>query len=130
MEEQDGKTGASSSEAMRVSLERLMERVEQSAAPYLRAAMHSTDHSYSVQLCYMLVMICKSTALIRVANAGSQEGLVGWRLLVLQHEPTPFTRSAVLNSSFDRESGGRLAPTDARKRIKNDFPTTFASEWH
>ena len=90
-----------------------MERAEQSAAPYLRAAMHSTDHSYSVQLCYMLVMVCKSTALIRVANAGSQEGLEGWRLLVLQYEPTPFTRSAgllqeLLNSSFDGESGGRL----------------------
>ena len=77
-------------------LERLMARAEASVDPTLNRSMNAEESSMSSQLYYMLVMICKSSALTRVVNAGPGEGLEAWRALVMHHEPSSQTKSAVL----------------------------------
>ena len=95
----------------------LLERSERSAGPMLNATLTPAEVSCSTQLYYMLVMLCKGTALTRVVNAGAQEGLEAWRCLVLHHEPTSLTRSAgllqeLLNFSFEGETVSRMAQFD------------------
>ena len=73
-----------------------MARAETSVEATLNVNMDSDDAGMSSQLYYMLVMICKSSALTRVVNAGPGDGLVAWRSLLLCHEPSSQTRSAGL----------------------------------
>ena len=92
----------------------LSERTRRSAGPVLNATLTQPMASCSTQLYYMLVMLCKRTALSRVVNAGLQEGLEAWGALVLHHEPTSLTRSAgllqeLLNFSFEGEIGAHGA---------------------
>ena len=66
---------------------------------------------------YMLVMLCKGTALTRGVNAGAQEGVEAWRALVLHYEPTSLTRNAgllqeLLNFSFEGEIAERMVQFD------------------
>ncbi len=77
-------------------LEQLMARAETSVEATLNVNMDADEAGMSSQLYYMLVMICKSSALTRVVNAGPGEGLEAWRLLVLYYEPPSQTRSAGL----------------------------------
>lgn len=58
--------------------------------------MPQNERDCSVDVYYMLMMLCTSTALTQIINAGSQEGLEAWRLLVETHEPSSLTRSAGL----------------------------------
>ena len=91
-----------------------LERTERSAGPMLNATLTQSEASCSTRLYYMLVMLCKGTALTRVVNAGAQEGLKAWRCLFLHYEPTSLTRSAgllqeLLNFSFEGETAARMA---------------------
>ena len=45
------------------------------------------DRQPSVQLKYMVVMMCKGVTLTGVVDAGSEECLEAWALHVLRHEP-------------------------------------------
>ena len=110
----------------------LLESGERLAGPTLNAALAQSEASRSTQLCYMLVMLYKGTALTRVVNAGAQEGLEAWRCLVLHHEPTSLTRSAcllqeLLNFSFVGETVARMAQFDRdidrnEERERRDVP--------
>jgi hypothetical protein len=67
----------------------------------------------SSQLYYILVMICKGSALTRVVSAGPGEGIEPWRSLVLCHEPSSQTRSAglpleLLAYDFEGDASGNL----------------------
>ena len=61
-----------------------------------RNPLSQAEASCSTQLCYIVVILRKGTALTRVVNAGAQEGLDAWRAQVLHHEPTSLTRNARL----------------------------------
>ena len=83
----------------------------------LNATLTQSEASCSTQLYFMLVMLCKGTALTRVVNAGAQESLEAWRCLVLHHESTSLTHSAgllqeFLNFSFEGETVSRMAQFD------------------
>lgn len=67
-----------------------------------------------MQVYYMLMMLCKATALTRVVNAGSHEGLEAWKLLVEKHEPSPLTLSAGLLQELRTQS--RRAATRSSRR--------------
>ena len=105
-------------------------------SPYLNAAMSSTDQACSVQFYFMLLMLCKAIALTPVLNAGSQEGLEAWRILVLQHEPTSLTRGAgfvARTPAFQLRRRNWWSTRPVRPRCRpmreseseNDLPTTF-----
>ena len=79
----------------------------------LNVNMDADEAGMSSQLYYMLVMICKSSALTRVVNAGPGEGLEAWRSLVLYHEPSSQMRSAgllleLLAYDFEGDVSGKL----------------------
>ena len=95
----------------------LMERTERSAGPILNATLTQSEASCSRQLYYILVMLCKVSALARVVNAGAKEFLEAWRCLVLHHEPTLLIRSTgllqeLLNFSFEGETAARMTQFD------------------
>lgn len=95
----------------------LLKRSEKSATPMLNATLQQDERSCSVQVYYMLMMLCKSAALTTVVNAGSQEDLEAWRLLVETHEPSSLTRSAGLvqelpSFSFERDIAAGIAQYD------------------
>ena len=95
----------------------LTPRSERSAGPMLNETSTPAEVSCSTQLYYMLVMLCKGTALTRVVNAGAQESLEAWRSLILHHGSTSLTRSAgllqePLNFSFEGETVSRTAQFD------------------
>lgn len=50
----------------------LLDRAEKSATPVLNATLTPSDVQCNVQLYFMLMMLCKSTALTQVINASSQ----------------------------------------------------------
>ena len=94
-------------------LEQLMARAEISVEATLNVNMDADEAGMSSQLYYMLVMICKSSALTRVVNAGPGEGLEAWRSLVLYREPSSQTRSAgllleLLAYDFEGDVSGKL----------------------
>ena len=83
----------------------------------LNATLSTEQAALSTQLYYMLIMLCKEGALIRVVNAGPNEGLEAWRLTVRHHEPVSQTRSAgllqeLLNYDFDGDITSRLQAFD------------------
>ena len=83
----------------------------------LNATLAQAEPSCSTLLYYMLVMLCKVTALTRVVNAGAQEGLESWRAPVLHHEPTSLTRNAgllqeLLDFSFEGEFAAQMVQFD------------------
>ena len=95
----------------------LLERTERSANPVLNATLAQAEVSCSTQLHYMLVMLCKGTALTRGVNAGAQEGVEAWRALVLHFEPTSLTRNTcllqeLLNFNFEGEIAERMVQFD------------------
>ena len=61
--------------AINPNLQSLMERAAQSTTPVLNASLPHDQAQLSAQLYYILIMVCKSTALTRVVNAGPSEGI-------------------------------------------------------
>lgn len=62
-------------------------------------------------------MLCKPTALMRLVNAGIQEGLEAWRSLVEAHDPSSLARLAgfvqeLLSFFFDSDISGCIAQYD------------------
>ena len=99
--------------AINPNLQLLMEQAAQAASPMLNATLSHDQAQLSAQLYYILVMVCKSTALTRVVNAGPSEGLEAWRTLVHHHEPASATRHAgllleLLSFSFEGDIQERL----------------------
>ena len=95
----------------------LLAHSEAQANPVLNAALPASDAALSAQLHFMLVMLCKEAALARVVNAGTREGLEGWRALVLHHEPPSKVQAAsllldLLSYSFDGDINYRLVLFD------------------
>lgn len=91
------------------------------ASPVLNATLTPDEKACSAQLYDMPMMLCKSTALRRIVNAGTQEarqeGLEAWRVLVEAHAPPSFTRSAdllqeLISFSFEDDITGRIAHHD------------------
>ena len=74
----------------------LLAAAEASPTPVLLVTMDPEEAALSTQLYYMLVMITKAAALIRVINAGAGEGLEAWSALPPHHEPASRTRAAGL----------------------------------
>ncbi|CAK0798994.1 unnamed protein product, partial [Prorocentrum cordatum] len=71
------------------------------------------DRQFSTQLFYMLVMVCRGSALTRVVNQGTTEGLLAWRALCQHHEPSSAARHAslpldLLSFNFDGDTTARL----------------------
>ena len=98
-------------------LSELMHHAEASLTPALNATISASDRSLSTQLHYMMVMLCKGSALTRVVNAGPSEGLEGWRSLVAHHEPASQVRHAsllmeLLSFSFEGDIDARLVLFD------------------
>ncbi len=90
-----------------------MARAEISVEATLTVNMDADEAGMSSQLYYMLVMICKGSALTRVMNAGPEEGLEAWRSWVLYYEPSSQTRSAgllleLLAYDFEGDVSGKL----------------------
>ena len=66
---------------------------------------------------FLLVMLCKESALARIGNEGVREGLEGWRALVMHHEPPSKAQSAsllldIMSFSFDGDINYRLVLLD------------------
>ena len=85
--------------------------------PILNVGLNAADKGLSTQLHYILVMLCRESALTRVINAGPSEGLEGWRSLVVHHEPPSKVRHAsllmeLLSFSFDGDLDARLVSFD------------------
>ena len=94
-------------------LEQLMAKAETNVEATLNVNLDADEAGLSSQLYYMLVMICKGSALTRVVNAGPGERLEGWRSLVLYYEPSSQTRSAgllleLLAYDFEGDVSGKL----------------------
>eukprot|EP00971_Amphidinium_carterae_P121618 2408388-Amphidinium_carterae.1 len=64
------------------------------AGSYRNADLSPQDANCSVQLYYMLLLLCQQQPLTMIVNAGEQEGLTGWQRLVEQYEPQQRTRLA------------------------------------
>ena len=91
----------------------LMNRADASPNPVLNLTQDSAAAAMSAQLYYVLVMTCRGTALDRVVNAGSSEGLEAWRQLQLASGPRTGTRHAgmlleLLPYSFEGDILARL----------------------
>lgn len=96
------------------SLMVLVDRAKKPPTPVLSVNHNQNELACSLQSYFMLMMLCKSTALTQVINSGSQEGLEAWRLLVGTHEPSSQIRSAGLLQelrmcSFEGDISARIA---------------------
>ena len=91
-------------------LQKLMDDAAKAAAPIPNATiMDENDRAVSTQLYWMMLMICKGTALNIVFFAGDSEGLPAWRQLSEKYEPKMRTRFAgqlmsILSSSFQGDT--------------------------
>ena len=75
-------------------LEVLMRHAESSASPVRSNTLDEPQKRLSKQLNYWLIQTCRGLALNQVLNAGENEGLEAWRLLVQHHEPNVPSRHA------------------------------------
>eukprot|EP00971_Amphidinium_carterae_P334404 6469680-Amphidinium_carterae.1 len=122
-------------QAQNPELTDLMNKAETTDEPVDNLAMSVEARAASVQLYYILVMVCKESMLTRVVNSGQGEGLKAWRTLVRFHEPTTATRHAsllmeVLNFDMSGEAQERLAAFDRavtkyEDSAKTTIPTTL-----
>ena len=74
----------------------LMEMAEVTDDPVENSILRADARGLSVQLYYILVMVCRESALTRVVNSGVTEGLCAWRALCRFHEPKSAARQAAL----------------------------------
>ena len=80
--------------AAAVPVEAGMTRAVEANAIVLNATLEAPVVRVSQQLYWMLLMLCKNTALQKVAGAGRGEGLEAWKLLVERYQPRLKTRYA------------------------------------
>ena len=71
-----------------------MTRATEANSIVLNATLEASVVRVSQQLYWMLLMLCKNTALQIVVGAGRGEGLEAWKLLVERYEPRLRTRYA------------------------------------
>ena len=92
----------------------ILTHAEAQTTPLLNATLAAADAVLSAQLHFMIVMLCKESALARVVNAGVREGLEGWRALVLHHEPpSKVQASSLLLDLLPYSLGGVQLPSGA-----------------
>ena len=95
-------------------LQKLMDDAAKAAALIPNATiMDENDRAASTQLYWMMLTICKGTALNIVFLAGDSEGLQAWRQLSEKYEPKMRTRFAgqlmsILSSSFHGDTAERI----------------------
>eukprot|EP00971_Amphidinium_carterae_P352084 6492417-Amphidinium_carterae.2 len=103
--------------AVNPELQRHMLRAETTEDAVDNLALSVDASSASQTLYYILIMLCKGSALTRVVNSGTAEGLQAWRALCRFYEPKTATRHAsllleVLNFDFQGEPQERIAAFD------------------
>eukprot|EP00971_Amphidinium_carterae_P152592 3024059-Amphidinium_carterae.1 len=54
---------------------------------FVNSSLDPINASCSIQLHYILLLLCRQQPLMLIINAGEQEGLTAWQRLVEQHEP-------------------------------------------
>eukprot|EP00971_Amphidinium_carterae_P050484 994170-Amphidinium_carterae.2 len=54
---------------------------------FVNSGLDPRDASCSIQLYYILLLLCRQQPLTLIVNAGEQEGLTAWQRLVEQYEP-------------------------------------------
>ena len=69
-----------------------MHRAATSAADVSNLALNEEELALSLQLYYMMMMLCKGTALSTVQNAGQGQGLTAWRQLAKDGDPHTATQ--------------------------------------
>jgi len=103
-----------------------MKAASSSLTPVLNAVLPDKSQvDASNQLYYILVMLCKESALTRIVNAGDGEGLEAWRKLYQHHEPVSATGHAGLLLDllgFDF-SGDIIAKIELFTRKRNQYET-------
>ena len=103
-----------------------MAQVENTAADIPLGGLDGANADASRQLYYILLMLCQSTALNIVVNAGELQGCIAWRRLHQRYEPKAKTRFAgqmleLLSWSFDGDLQGRLELFERHlARFEND----------
>eukprot|EP00971_Amphidinium_carterae_P123232 2440124-Amphidinium_carterae.1 len=80
---------------------------------FVNSGLDARDTSCSVQLYYILLLLCRQQPLTLIINAGEQEGLTAWQRLVEQYEPQQRTRfagqlQASLSWKFAGDVEGRM----------------------
>ena len=90
-----------------------MDAAEASETPVLCAVLGTAAAKLSTVLYYILMMLCRGTALDTVVNCGVGEGLEGWRQLCMTHEPKVRSRwagqlVAILAWSFSGDPISRI----------------------
>ena len=104
----------------------LMAQVENTAADIPLGGLDGANADACRQLYYILLMLCQSTALNIVVNAGELQGCIAWRRLHQRYEPKAKTRFAgqmleLLSWSFDGDLQGRLELFERHlARFEND----------
>ena len=104
----------------------LMAQVENTAADIPLGGLDGANADASRQLYYILLILCQSTALNIVVNAGELQGCIAWRRLHQRYEPKAKTRFAgqmleLLSWSFDGDLQGRLELFERHlARFEND----------
>eukprot|EP00971_Amphidinium_carterae_P319662 6353145-Amphidinium_carterae.1 len=103
--------------AVNPELQRHMHRAETTEDAVDNLALSVDASSASQTLYYILIMLCKGSALTRVVNSGTAEGLQAWRSLCRFYELKTATRHAsllleVLNFDFQGEPQERIAAFD------------------
>eukprot|EP00971_Amphidinium_carterae_P264899 5254717-Amphidinium_carterae.1 len=58
-----------------------------STGSFVNSSLDQRDTSCSIQLYYILLLLCRQQPLTFIINAGEQEGLKAWQRLVEQYEP-------------------------------------------
>merc|ERR1712194_785693 len=108
-------------------LRQLMEASAASVAPALNESMLGEDEvKASTELYHLLLHSCTHTALDKVVNAGSCEGLRAWQLLVERFDPRIRSRSAgqllaLLQFDF---SGDAMSKMETFKRAVLTYETS------
>eukprot|EP00971_Amphidinium_carterae_P197185 3913834-Amphidinium_carterae.1 len=99
---------------------------------FVNSGFDPRDTSCSIQLYYILFLLCRQQQLTRIINAGEQEGLTvtAWQRLVEQYEPQQRTRfagqlQALLSWKFAGDIEGRI---EAFERVLGDS-SLRACEW-
>ena len=108
-------------------LQELMEDAERESSPEMNETLDTAeDRVASTELYHLLLHSCQKTALDRVINAGSSEGLRAWQLLVERFDPRIRSRAAghllgLLQYDF---SGDVLAKVESFERALSQYESS------
>eukprot|EP00971_Amphidinium_carterae_P012579 247496-Amphidinium_carterae.1 len=86
---------------------------------FVNSGLDQRYASCSIQLYYILLLLCRQQPLTMIVNAGEQEGLTAWQRLVEQYEPQQRTRfagqlQALLSWKFVGDIEGRIEAFERR----------------